>query len=180
MKQVTMDVVKVFAQRLYDMQFAEIPVNPKKMAIDRDYRIITDFVSTEEEFVSHSTPHLIRNNKWWSIGAIEKFRSHVDLPFRQRCDMYENGKRAYAIEHEYPVGIIKTMLLSQEFANVDEIVNFCLRYGRMVVVTSEENEMLNKVSKTCATIDEAYERYSSLDIIVRRFSAQLEKYNLND
>lgn len=180
MRQVTLDVVRTFAKRLYDIQHAEIPVNPKKMSIDRDYRIITDFVSTEEEFVSHSTPHLIRNNKWWSVGAIEKFRSYSDLKWRERCDMYENGRRAYSIEHEYPVGIIKTMLMNKEFSDPEQIVNFCLRYGRMVILTSDENDMLNKVSKTCNTIDEAYERYSSLDIIVRRFSAQLEKDNLND
>ena len=180
MKQVTLDVVKLFSQRLYDMQFADIPDNPKKMGIDKDYRIITDFVSTEEEFVSHSTPFLIRNNKWWSIGAIEKFRSNSDLPWRQRCDMYENGRRAYSIEHEYPVGIMKTMLLNKEFTDVEQVVNFCLRYGKMVIVTAEENDALNKVSKSASSIEEAHERYTQQDIIVRRFSAQLERYGLQD
>ena len=69
------NVVDHFAKRIFDMQFAPVHVNAKKKAVDIDCRIVSDFISCENEFCSHATPHILGNCKWWSEAAIEKFNS---------------------------------------------------------------------------------------------------------
>jgi hypothetical protein len=162
------NVVKHFAKRLYDMQFAEVHVNAKKKAIDVDCRIVSDFVSCENEFCSHSTPHVLGNCKWWSKGAIEKFES-LEGTKRQRREAYENDKRIFNIEHQFPLGIIKDKVIKKHFNSVEQIERYLLRYCKVVIVTAEENSKLNATHKTSTTLAEAKKRYEHHGIVVQRF-----------
>lgn len=162
------NVVHHFAERIYNIQFAKVHVNAKKKAVDIDCRIVSDFISCENEFCSHSTPHILGNCKWWSEGAIKKFES-LEGTKRQRREAYENGKRIFNIEHQFPLGIIKEMVVKQQFKSVDQVKNYLIKYNKIVIVTAEENVKLNAKHKTAATLREAKTRYEDNGIIVRRF-----------
>jgi len=161
-------VVEHFAKRVFDIQFAEIHVNAKKKAVDIDCRIVSDFISCENEFCSHSTPHILGNCKWWSEGAIQKFDS-LDGTKRQRREAYQDGKRVFNIEHQYPLGIIKEKVVNKSFKSVEQVIDYFIRYNKIVIVTAEENAKLNAKHKTAATIQEARSRYKQNGIVVRRF-----------
>ena len=162
--------VKFFAKRLYDMQFADISLNAKKKAIDVDYRIITDLISCESSHVSHHTPYIIRNCKWWSKKAIEIF-NNTEGSFADKCNVKINGKRAYSVEHEYPVGIIKNMIVKKLFKTEKEVYNHIKKYGRVIIVSHEENYQLSWKQKTANTIEEAHNRYNQIGIEVVNVSA---------
>jgi len=162
------NVVEHFAERIFNIQFADVHVNAKKKAVDIDCRIVSDFISCENEFCSHSTPHILGNCKWWSEGAIAKFES-LGGSKRQRREAYENGKRIFNIEHQFPLGIIKEKVVNQKFKTVEQVKDYLLRYNKIVIVTAEENNKLNAKHKTASTISEARNRYKFHDIVVRRF-----------
>ena len=162
------NVVDHFAERIYNIQFADVHVNAKKKAVDIDCRIVSDFISCENEFCSHSTPHILGNCKWWSEGAIKKFES-LGGSKRQRREAYEGGKRIFNIEHQFPLGIIKDRVVKQQFKNVEQVKNYLIKYNKIVIVTAEENSKLNAKHKTAATLQEAKKRYEYHDIVVRRF-----------
>ena len=161
-------VVDHFAKRVFDIQFADIQVNAKKKAVDIDCRIVSDFISCENEFCSHATPHILGNCKWWSEGAIKKFESLVGTK-RQRREAYEDGKRMFNIEHQYPLGIIKNKVVNKSFKSVEQVKDYFIRYNKVVIVTAGENAKLNATHKTAATIQEARTRYKQNGIVVRRF-----------
>jgi hypothetical protein len=161
-------VVDHFAKRVFDIQFADIHVNAKKKAVDIDCRIVSDFISCENEFCSHATPHILGNCKWWSEGAIQKFES-LEGTKRQRRESYEDGKRMFNIEHQYPLGIIKDKVVKKAFKSVEQVKDYFIRYNKVVIVTAEENAKLNATHKTAATIQEARTRYKQNGIVVRRF-----------
>lgn len=162
------NVVDHFAERIYNIQFANVHVNAKKKAVDIDCRIVSDFISCENEFCSHSTPHILGNCKWWSEAAIQKFES-LGGSKRQRREAYEAGKRIFNIEHQFPLGIIKEKVVKQQFKNVNQVKNYLIKYNKIVIVTAEENSKLNAKHKTAATLQEAKKRYDYHGIVVRRF-----------
>ena len=162
------NVVDHFAKRIFDIQFAEVHVNAKKKAVDIDCRIVSDFISCENEFCSHATPHILGNCKWWSEAAIEKFNS-LGGTKRQRREAYESGKRVFNIEHQFPLGIIKEKVVNQAFETVEQVKDYLIRYNKVVIVTSEENDKLNATHKTATTIPEARKRYKHYGIVVKRF-----------
>lgn len=167
------NVVEHFAERIYNIQFANVHVNAKKKAVDIDCRIVSDFISCENEFCSHSTPHILGNCKWWSEAAIAKFES-LGGTKRQRREAYEGGKRIFNIEHQFPLGIIKERVVKQQFKSVDQVKNYLLKYNKIVIVTAEENSKLNAKHKTASTLQEAKKRYEYHGIIVRRFDMDYE------
>jgi hypothetical protein len=167
------NVVDHFAERIYNIQFASVHVNAKKKAVDIDCRIVSDFISCENEFCSHSTPHILGNCKWWSEGAIAKFQSLKGTK-RQRREAYENGKRIFNVEHQYPIGIIKDKVVKQHFKSVDDVKKYLIKYNKVVIVTAEENSKLNAKHKTATTLQEAKKRYEINGIVVRRFEMKTE------
>ena len=164
------DSIQFFSKRLYDIQFADISLNAKKKAIDMDYRIITDLISCRLKSVSHSTPYIIKNCKWWSKKAVELF-SKTEGTISERCNLKINGKRAYSVEHEYPVGIIKNKIVNKQFKSQQEIVNYIKEYGRVIIVHCDENYRLTVNQKTANTIEEAHNRYNKVGIEIISTSA---------
>lgn len=162
------NVVEHFAERIYNIQFANVHVNAKKKAVDIDCRIVSDFISCENDFCSHSTPHILGNCKWWSEGAIKKFNS-LEGTKRQRREAYENGKRVFNIEHQFPLGIIKEKVVNKQFKSVDQVKNYLIKYNKIVIVTAIENTKLNTNHKSATNLQEAKSRYEYNGIIVRRF-----------
>lgn len=162
------EVVKHFASRIYEIQFAPIPENAKKSAVDRDCRIVSDFIGTENEFVSHSTPHIIKHCKWWSVAASELYKS-LEGSHSTRCEHYMDKKRAFAVEHEYPLGIIKDRVVKATFASSDVVEKFLWKYNKIVIVTAGENALLTERFKSAKTLKEAAARYDSCGIEVVRF-----------
>ena len=93
MNAMTKNVLSVFAQRIYDIQFAEITNNAKKKAVDMDCRIVSDFLGTGNDNVSHSTPHIIKNCKYWTSDAkaLYKFlQESMNISHYQICEVYAN------------------------------------------------------------------------------------------
>jgi len=160
--------VKFFAHRLFELQNAPISINAIKMTIDKDYRTISDLISCEEHEVSHNTSYMIRNCKWWSKKAVELF-NNIDDKFSKKCDFKINGKRAFTVEHEYPVGIIKNMIVNKQFNSAEEIEDHIKKYAKNIIVTLDENIYLTANSKSANTITEAETRYSKAGIEVVRF-----------
>ena len=88
---------------------------------------------------------------------------------RQRREAYQDGKRVFNIEHQYPLGIIKEKVVNKSFKSVEQVIDYFIRYNKIVIVTAEENAKLNAKHKTAATIQEARSRYKQNGIVVRRF-----------
>lgn len=162
------ETIKFFSKRLFELQNAPISVNAIKMTIDKDYRTISDLISCEQFQVSHNTAFMIRNCKWWSKKAVELFSS-IDDKFNKKCDFKINDKRAFTVEHEYPVGIMKNMIVNKLFNSAEEVEGFIKKYAKNIIVTLDENIYLTANSKSANTITEAETRYSKAGIEVVRF-----------
>lgn len=202
MIKVVQTTLEVFSQRIYDLQEADIPVNAKKKAVDMDCRIVSDYLCTEESQVSHSTPHIIKNCKWWSVGAVELYndlRTSMNLQHYQICEVYLNEKtgkpilfhhttkkedkkgyrRAFAVEHEYPIGITKEMVIAKKFASPEVVQKHLKKYNKIVIVTVEENDRLTRLQKSAKKLTEAKDRYKNVGIEVVRFEPKMSSATLS-
>lgn len=202
MNALVQSTLEVFAKRIYDLQEAPIPVNAKKKAVDMDCRIVSDYLGTEDEQVSHATPFIIKNCKSWSVAAVELYhhlRETMKLQHYQICEVYINEKtgkpvlfhhttkkeekkgfrRAFAVEHEFPIGITKQMVIDKKFASPEVVQKHLKKYNRIVIVTVDENDKLNKSHKSAKKLIEAKDRYKNAGIEVVRFEPN-PKASLNE
>lgn len=161
-------IIKVFAQRIYDLQFADIPIVTKNSAVDRDTRIISDFIGCETAKVTHSTYFVLKNCKQWSEEAIKVYNK-LEGTHSTRCSSERSGQH-FTIEHEYPVGIVKKMVQDKKFKTVSAVIKYMKKYAVPVIVTLEEDAKLRKSCRTASSLEEADGRYKKVGIKVKHFT----------
>lgn len=161
------NTIRVFAKRIYDIQFEDLPVGTKNSAVDRDSRIISDFIGCEKDKVTHSTYFILKNCKMWSEEAIAMYES-LEGDHASRCHRGKSGHE-FTIEHEYPLGIVKKMVQDKKFESVDHVIKYMKKYSVPVIVTLSEDAKLRTSCRTANTLKEAKDRYKNVGIKVRRF-----------
>lgn len=161
------ELVSFFAKRIYDLQFIDLPDGTKNSAVDRDARIISDFIATEQTKVVHSTYFILKHCKLWSEEAIRVYGT-LNGNHNARCSVRLNGAR-FTIEHEYPLGILKQMVRDKKFKTPEAIVKYMKKYGSPVIVTLEEDAKLRQFCRTATTLKEAEDRYLKAGIKVKKF-----------
>ncbi len=162
------ELVKFFAQRIYDIQFIDMPNGTKNTAVDKDARIISDFLATGQAKVTHSSYFVLKHTKLWSEEAIKKYMKLKGTHSR-RCSTEHSGSN-FTIEHEYPLGIMKKMVQEQKFKSPAEVVRYMKKYGVPVIVTLEEDAKLRGICRTANTFKEAEDRYKKAGIIIKKFT----------
>lgn len=162
------NIIKVFAKRIYDIQFEDMPAGTKNSAVDRDSRIISDFIGCEKDKVTHSTYFILKNCKMWSEKAIEMYET-FEGDHASRCHRGKSGHE-FTIEHEYPLGIVKQMVQDKEFKSVDHVIDYMKKYGVPVIVTLEEDAKLRNICRTATSLTEAKDRYKKAGIKVKKFN----------
>lgn len=166
-------LVQFFAQRIYDIQFVDIPNGTKNSAVDKDARIISDFLATGVTKVTHSTYFVLKHSKLWSQEAIKKYNK-LEGSHSRRCSTKYSGSN-FTIEHEYPLGIMKKMVQEQKFKSPAEIVRYMKKYGMPVIVTLEEDAKLRAICRTANSFKEAEDRYKKAGIVIKNFTGVSEK-----
>lgn len=189
MKKSIENVLDVFAKRIYEIQFAEITDNSKKRAVDTDCRIVSDYLGTMNAEVSHSTPHILKHCKLWSIEAKSLYANLKDkfnISHSQICEMYvdhitneyivhnssekrdfkKSIQRAFCVEHQFPLGIVKEQVVNKQFSSAEDVKKYLKKYINITIVTSHENALLNSKSKSAKSLIEAKDRYKKLGIII--------------
>lgn len=161
------NTIRVFAKRIYDIQFEDLPAGTKNSAVDRDSRIISDFIGCEVEKVTHSTYFILKHCKMWSEEAIAMYEK-FEGTHASRCHRGKSGHE-FTIEHEYPLGIVKKMVQDKEFTSVDHVIKYMKKYAVPVIVTLEEDAKLRTTCRTANSLKEAKDRYKNVGIKVRRF-----------
>lgn len=167
MKKEVKEAVEFFAKRIYDIQFVDLPDGTKNSAVDRDARIISDFIATEQTKVVHSTYFILKHCKLWSEDAIRVYGT-LNGNHNARCSVRLNGAR-FTIEHEYPLGIMKAMVRDKKFSSPAAVIKYMKSYGVPVIVTLEEDAKLRQFCRTATTLEEAEDRYLKAGIKVKRF-----------
>lgn len=162
------DIVRVFAKRIYDLQFQDIPEGTKNSAVDRDCRIISDFIGCEKVKVTHSTYFVLKNCKLWSKKAIKLYNT-LEGTHSTRCSSAKSGA-LFTIEHEYPLGIVKKMVQDKKFKSVDSVIKYMKKYAIPVIVTLEEDAKLRTSCRTASSLTEAKDRYKKVGIEVQHFT----------
>lgn len=165
-------MLKHFAQRLYEIQFINMPNSTKNSAVDRDARIISDFLGTGKQVVTHNTYFMIKHCDMWSEKAIEKYLS-LEGSHAWRCSSRRVG-RLFTVEHEFPLGILKRMIRERQFGSAEQILNYMSKYGKPCIVTVEEDDLLRVQQRTAETLQEAVERYNNADIKIRQFTERVD------
>jgi hypothetical protein len=160
-------LVEFFADRIYQIQFVDIPNGTRNSAVDRDARIISDFLATGQTKVTHSTYFILKHTKLWSEGAIKVYET-LSGNHNARCSTRLNGSR-FTIEHEYPLGILKQMVQDKQFKSPSEVVDYMNQYGVPVIVTLEEDAKLRGICRTALSLKEAEDRYKKAGIIIKKF-----------
>ena len=167
-KQEVDKIIRVFAQRIYDIQFQDIPNATKNPCVDRDCRIISDYLGTEKLKVTHSTYFILKNCKMWSESAITLYKTlkgnHAD-----RCSSKKQGGTMFIVEHEYPLGVVKKMVQEKKFKTPEAVVTYMKKYALPVIVTVDEDERLRVQQRTANSLKEADGRYARAKIKVKRF-----------
>ena len=162
------NTIRVFAKRIYDIQFEDLPAGTKNSAVDRDSRIISDFIGCEKEKVTHSTYFILKNCKMWSEKAIAMYES-FEGDHASRCHRGKSGHE-FTIEHEYPLGIVKKMVQDKQFESVEHVIKYMKKYAVPVIVTLEEDAKLRTTCRTADSLEEAKDRYKKVGIKVQRFT----------
>ena len=161
-------VVKFFAERIYAIQFADIPNGTKNSAVDKDARIISDFLATGQTKVTHSSYFVLKHTKLWSVEAIKKYKT-LKGSHSHRCSTKHSGSH-FTIEHEYPLGIMKKMVQEQKFKSPAEVIRYMKKYGVPVIVTLEEDAKLRGICRTANSFKEAEDRYKKAGIVIKQFT----------
>jgi hypothetical protein len=162
------DIIRVFAKRIYDIQFVDLPDATRNSAVDRDARIMSDFIGCEKEKVTHNTYFILKNCKMWSEEAIAMYNTFSG-PHADRCHRGKSGHE-FTIEHEYPLGIVKKMVQDKQFESVEHVIKYMKKYAVPVIVTLEEDAKLRTTCRTADSLDEAKDRYKKVGIKVQRFT----------
>lgn len=162
------NLVQFFAERIYQIQFVDIPNGTKNSAVDKDARIISDFLATGQTKVTHSTNFVLKHTKMWSVQAIKKYKT-LEGSHSRRCSTQYSGAN-FTIEHEYPLGIMKKMVQEKKFKSADAIVKYMKKYGVPVIVTLEEDAKLRSICRTANSFKEAEDRYKKAGIVIKQFS----------
>jgi hypothetical protein len=162
------DIIRVFAKRVYDLQFVDVPEGTRNSAVDRDCRIISDFIGCEKVKVTHSTYYVLKNCKRWSKKAIKLYNT-LEGSHSTRCSSAKSGQ-LFTIEHEYPLGIVKKMVQDKKFKSVDSVITYMKKYAVPVIVTLEEDAKLRTSCRTASSLSEAKGRYKKVGIVVDHFT----------
>ena len=168
MKKEIESIIRVFAKRIYDIQFEDMPAGTKNSAVDRDSRIISDFIGCEKEKVTHSTYFILKNCTMWSEEAIAMYEK-LEGNHAARCHRGKS-KHEFTIEHEYPLGIVKKMVQDKKFESVEHVIKYMKKYAVPVIVTLEEDAKLRTTCRTADTLEDAKDRYKKVGIKTRRFT----------
>lgn len=174
-------ILNCFAKRIYDIQFVDISITSKKKAIDIDARLCSDALSCDVPSVTHTSEYVLSKGIWWSQTALELFWNakiynkdgSLARTVRQRRKGYESNckRRMFTVEHEYPLGILKSKVMQKEFKSVQAVKNYLLKYNKATIVThAEDTKLENSGKKTAKTIQEASDRYEKCGIKVVEFS----------
>jgi hypothetical protein len=180
-------ILSYYAKRLYEIQFVDIPSSTKKKSIDIDARLCSDVLSCEVPSVSHTSEYILSKCIWWSKAALEAFWDEkiynkdgtLAHTYRQRRIGYaKNGKRFFNVEHEYPLGILKSKIMNQEFDSEESVKKYLLKYNKATIVTQDEDWYLRvNGQKTANSIKEAADRYQKCGIEVYYFRAERFIFN---
>lgn len=160
-------LVEFFAKRIYDIQFVDIPEGTRSVAVDRDSRIISDYLATDQLKPTHSTYYIVKHAKLWSEEAIRVYET-LSGKHNARCSVRLSGSH-FTVEHEYPLGILKQMVRDKKFKSPDAVVKYMKKYGMPVIVTLEEDAKLRTICRTAYTLKEAEDRYKKAGIVVKKF-----------
>lgn len=170
-----------FSKRIYDIQFVKMPESTKKKAIDIDARLCSDVLSCDSAYATHTTEWVLANCIWWSKNAQEYFwdeqiynkdKTEARTVRQRRKGYVKNGsRRVFTVEHEYPLGILKSKVINKQFESVDDVKKYLKKYNKVTVITHEENNELRwKGLNSATTIEEAVDRYKICGIDVVKFS----------
>lgn len=167
MKKEVKALVDFFCKRIYELQFVDMPEGTRSVAVDRDARIISDYLATEQLKPTHSTYYIVKHAKFWSETAIRVYET-LKGNHNARCSVRLNGSH-FTVEHEYPLGIMKQMVRDKKFSSPAAVVRYMKKYGMPVIVTLEEDAKLRTICRTATTLKDAEDRYKKAGIIVKKF-----------
>jgi hypothetical protein len=181
MRPEVLQVIDYFAKQIYDIQFIDLPETTKKKTVDINARLCSDALSCDVPSVTHTSEYVLSKGVWWSEKALNMFWNEqiynddgtAARTIRQRRKGYQKDlkKRMFTVEHEFPLGILKTKVMKKEFKNSDQVKKYLLKYNKATIVTQEENERLKNAGKrTAKKLEEAADRYEQCGIKVVEFS----------
>ena len=160
-------LVDFFCKRIYELQFVDMPEGTRSVAVDRDARIVSDYLATNQLKPTHSTYYIVKHATKWSEEAIRVYGT-LKGNHNARCSVRLNGSH-FTVEHEYPLGIMKQMVRDKKFKSPDAVVKYMKKYGMPVIVTLEEDAKLRTICRTAYTLKEAEDRYKKAGIVVQKF-----------
>lgn len=162
------NIIRIFAKRIYDIQFEDLPAGTKNTAVDKDSRIISDYIGCGVEKVTHSTYFILKHCEMWSEEAVAMYEK-LEGNHAARCHRGKSNHE-FTIEHEYPLGIVKKMVQDKEFTSVDHVIKYMKKYAVPVIVTLAEDAKLRTTCRTATCLKDAKDRYKNVGIKVRKFT----------
>ena len=145
----------------YEISKTDMPVRLREYAIDRTLRMASNIISSEDENIGQSSATSRYGCKKWSKEAYNFYTSERESgkTHKQACFGKLNGRSAYINEHEYPLSIIKKLLLNENWS-LKQLKDYMYKYGAYTAVSRKEDLRL----KPARTILEGNNRYKNAGI----------------